>query len=211
MSTQEHYFSGEPASTGDLRPLRVRLRGREVAVHTASGVFSGDRLDPGTRVLLDAVEDPPPEGTLVDVGCGWGPLALAMAQASPGADVLAVDVNARARDLTSRNAAGLGLTNVTTMSPEQALERLGDPAGGPGGIDEIWSNPPIRIGKGPLHALLTTWLGRLAPTGRAHLVVQRNLGADSLHRWLADEGFEVTRTASSKGYRVLSVQGSATR
>jgi 16S rRNA (guanine1207-N2)-methyltransferase len=201
VSAHDHYFSAEPASPGELRPLRVRLRGREVSVRVAAGVFSGDRLDLGTRVLLDAVDDPPATGTLVDVGCGWGPLTIAMAQASPGARVLAVDVNARARDLTARNAAALGLGNVTVLEPAQALDEL------PDGIDEIWSNPPIRIGKAALHELLTTWLTRLRPDGRAHLVVQRNLGADSLHRWLAEElGTDVTRTASSKGFRVLTVR-----
>ena len=201
MSAHDHYFSAEPASPGELRPLRVRLRGREVSVQVAAGVFSGDRLDLGTRVLLDAVDDPPAAGTLVDLGCGWGPVTIAMAQASPGARVLAVDVNARARDLTARNAAALGLANVTVLEPGHALEAL------PDGIDELWSNPPIRIGKAALHELLSTWLTRLRPDGRAHLVVQRNLGADSLHRWLAEElGADVTRTASSKGFRVLTVR-----
>jgi 16S rRNA (guanine1207-N2)-methyltransferase len=201
VSAPDHYFSAEPASPGELRPLNVRLRGRELTVQVARGVFSGDRLDLGTRVLLDAVDDPPAAGTLVDVGCGWGPLTIAMAQASPAARVVAVDVNARARDLTARNARALGLDNVTVVHPDEAPALLTE------GIDEIWSNPPIRIGKGPLHELLREWLGRLRPDGRAQLVVQRNLGADSLHRWLAEElGTDVVRTASAKGFRVLTVR-----
>jgi len=201
VSAPDHYFSAEPASPGELRPLNVRLRGRELTVQVARGVFSGDRLDLGTRVLLDAVDDPPAAGILVDVGCGWGPLTIAMAQASPAARVVAVDVNARARDLTARNARALGLDNVTVVHPDEAPALLTE------GIDEIWSNPPIRIGKGPLHELLREWLGRLRPDGRAQLVVQRNLGADSLHRWLAEElGTDVVRTASAKGFRVLTVR-----
>lgn len=204
MSTPDHYFSAEPASPAELRPLRVRLRGRDVAVHAAPGVFSGDRLDLGTRVLLDAVDDPPETGTLVDVGCGWGPITLAMGLASPGARVYGVDVNHRAVDLTARNAAALGLGNVSALEADEALGTFR--AQGTR-IDEIWSNPPIRVGKAALHELLTVWLGLLAPTGRAHLVVQKNLGADSLHRWLAEElGADVTRTASSKGFRVLTVR-----
>ncbi|WP_345216078.1 class I SAM-dependent methyltransferase [Georgenia halophila] len=205
MSTPDHYFSREPASAAESRALHVRLRGREVTVQVAAGVFSGERLDLGTRVLLDAVDDPPQTGTLVDVGCGWGPLTLAMALASPEATVLGVDVNPRARDLTARNAAALGLRNVTALSPDDALKDLTGTGDGVGVVDEIWSNPPIRIGKGPLHELLRTWLEVLSPTGRAHLVVQRNLGADSLHRWLEGEGHDVVRTASAKGYRVLTV------
>ncbi len=203
MTAPDHYFSAEPASPAELRPLRVLLRGREVTVQGAGGVFSGDRLDLGTRVLLDAVTDPPATGTLVDVGCGWGPVALAMAMASPDATVLAVDVNARALDLARRNAESLGLTNVRVQQADDALADLAGTT-----VDEIWSNPPIRIGKPALHALLRSWLGLLAPAARAHLVVQRNLGADSLHRWLADElGADVARTASAKGFRVLTVTG----
>ncbi|MFH5822557.1 class I SAM-dependent methyltransferase [Georgenia sp. AZ-5] len=204
MSAPDHYFTARPASPGELRTLDVRLRGHEVRVTTAPGVFSGDRLDLGTRVLLDAVDDPPEQGTLVDVGCGWGPVTLAMALASPGARVVGVDVNARALDLTRRNAAALGLANVTALEAGEALERF---AAEGTRIDELWSNPPIRVGKAALHELLRGWLGLLAPGGRAQLVVQKNLGADSLHRWLADElGMDVARTASSKGFRVLTVR-----
>jgi 16S rRNA (guanine1207-N2)-methyltransferase len=204
VPTPDHYFSAEPASPAELRPLHVDLRGRDVRVHAAPGVFSGDRLDLGTRVLLDTVDDPPAAGTLVDVGCGWGPITLAMALAAPEARVYGVDVNRRAVDLTRRNAAALGLGNVTALAAEEALAAF-DRDGTR--IDEIWSNPPIRVGKQALHELLRRWLGLLAPTGRAHLVVQKNLGADSLHRWIEEElGQDVTRTASSKGFRVLTVR-----
>ncbi|XNQ42964.1 methyltransferase [Georgenia phoenicis] len=197
----EHYFTAQPASPGETRTLDVTLRGRAVQVRTAPGVFSGDRLDIGTRVLLDAVPDPVPTGTLVDLGCGWGPVTLAMAAAAPQARVVAVDVNERARDLTARNAAALGLGNVVVADPEQAAGLVA------GGIDELWSNPPIRIGKEALHELLRTWLGRLAPDGRARLVVGKNLGADSLHRWIETElGLPTERLSSSKGFRVLDVR-----
>ncbi|MDD9205089.1 methyltransferase, partial [Georgenia sp. 10Sc9-8] len=186
------------------RELEVVLRGRTVRLRSAAGVFSAGGLDLGTRVLLDRVGDPPATGVLADVGCGWGPVAVAMAQASPGATVWAVDVNERAVDLTARNAAALGLDNVRAAEATRALPQMQDQ-----GVllDEIWSNPPVRIGKSALHDLLRSWLARLAPTGQAHLVVQRNLGADSLHRWLESAlGVEVTRTASAKGYRVLTAR-----
>ena len=197
----EHYFSASPAADGPTRQIDVVLRGRPVQVTTAPGVFSTDRLDPGTRVLLDAVPDPPATGTLVDVGCGWGPITLALALASPQARVVAVDVNERARELTARNAAALGLGNVVVASPEEAAGLVA------GGIDELWSNPPIRVGKVALHELLRTWLGRLSPGGRAQLVVGKNLGADSLHRWLETElALATTRLTSAKSFRVLSVE-----
>lgn len=198
----DHYFSAEPTARPHPRSLRVRLAGREVDVRTAAGVFSADRIDLGTAVLLREVPDPPPEGELLDLGCGWGPLALTLGMLSPAARVWAVDVNPRARELTETNAARLGLGNVRALAPQDVAPDVRFTA--------IWSNPPIRIGKEQLHDLLLHWLPRLAVGAAAHLVVQRNLGADSLHRWLgerfpAGDGWQVGRVGSAKGFRVLRI------
>lgn len=198
-----HYFDPSPAGAQQRRTIRVILRGREVQVQTDRGVFSGDRLDPGTAVLLRTVPDPPATGTLVDLGCGWGPIALAMALAAPGARVLAVDVNERALALTADNAARLGLTNVESWTPDALLTAEPDLM-----VDELWSNPPIRVGKAVLHGLLRTWLSRLRPGASGHLVVQKNLGSDSLQRWImAEIGLDTQRLASAKGFRVITAQG----
>ena len=165
---------------------------------TDSGVFSPGRLDPGTRLLLDAAPPPPREGDLLDLGCGYGPLALALAARTPEARVWGVDVNRRAVDLCAGNAAAAGLANVRCVEP-------GDPSL-PASFALIWSNPPIRIGKPALHELLSSWLARLAAGAAAYLVVQRNLGADSLQRWLAETGWDATRVAARAGYRVLEVR-----
>jgi 16S rRNA (guanine1207-N2)-methyltransferase len=175
----------------------VLLPGLHLELETDAGVFSAGRLDPGTRVLLDTAPAPPPAGNLLDLGCGYGPLALVLATRSPAASVWAVDVNQRALGLCAANAARAGLANVRCITP-----------GGPelpGPLDVIWSNPPLRIGKQALHELLTGWLARLVPGGRAYLVVQRHLGSDSLHRWLEEAGWPVSRLASRSGYRVLEV------
>ncbi|HZK04846.1 MAG TPA: methyltransferase [Actinomycetaceae bacterium] len=197
----DHYFAAEPASAEERREINLSLGGRRVTVETAAGVFSADRLDPGTAVLLGHVPPPPPYGTFVDLGCGWGPIALDLALQSPEGRVVAVDVNERARDLTARNAARLGLQNITVLEPADALSVLG-----PGSVDLLRSNPPIRIGKPALHELLATWFGRLAVDGRAELVVAKNLGSDSLQRWIGSElGLTCERVASSKGFRVFGV------
>jgi 16S rRNA G1207 methylase RsmC len=194
----DHYFSAQPASADDRRTLTVRLAGREVRVQTAPGVFSPGRLDLGTQVLLRTVPPPPASGDLLDLGCGWGPLALTLALLAPDARVWAVDVNLRALDLVRRTAAGLGLDQVRAVTPEDVPDGFRFAA--------IWSNPPIRVGKPALHAMLRTWLARLAPDGEAHLVVQRNLGADPLQRWLTDDlDLLAERVASAKGFRVLRV------
>ena len=105
-------------------------------------------------VLLAQVPAPPPAGTFLDLGCGWGPIALTLGRTAPEATVWAVDVNERALDLLRRNAARLGLDNVRVARPDAVppTERF----------DLIWSNPPIRIGKAALHELLRAWLPRLA-------------------------------------------------
>jgi len=198
---QPHYFDS-PAGAAERRTLHLTLAGRDVDVVTADGVFSGGRLDLGTRVLLREVPDPPATGDLLDLGCGWGPLALTMAMLSPEATIWAVDVNERALQLTRQNADKLRLTRLRARVPDKVPADVRFAA--------IWSNPPIRVGKAELHAMLLHWLPRLTPDGEAYLVVQRNLGADSLHAWLqdgltAEHGgpFTVTRAGSAKGYRVL--------
>lgn len=198
----EHYFTASPATAAQERTHSFTVRGREHTVVTASGVFSSDRLDKGTQVLLDHVPDPPETGTLLDLGCGWGPISLALADAAPAARVLATDVNERALDLTARNAAAAGHGNVEVVAASELhdrMERDGLRA------DLIWSNPPVRVGKEALHALLLAWLPLLAEDGEAWLVVGKNLGADSLAAWLGGSGYVVTREASSKGFRVLRV------
>lgn len=197
-----HYFTARPASPGDLRPLTVRLAGRELQLATASGVFSPDRLDAGTQVLLREAPAPPAHGDLLDLGCGWGPVSLHLALTAPGARVWGVDVNERSVDLLRRNAEHLGLDGVRACLPDDVPDDVRFAA--------IWSNPPIRVGKAVLHDLLLRWLPRLDHGGSAYLVVQKNLGSDSLQRWLTDQlgprGFTVERHASAKGFRVLHVQ-----
>jgi 16S rRNA G1207 methylase RsmC len=180
------------------RTISVQLAGRHLNVTTANGIFSPERIDTGTQVLLANVPTPPPGGNLLDLGCGWGPIALTLALESPRATVWAVDVNERALELVRRNAESLGLTNINAVTPADVP--------GDARFMSIWSNPPIRVGKNELHAMMLSWLPRLEPGTDAWLVVQRNLGSDSLHRWLQAElpqDFVVTRAATNKGYRVL--------
>jgi 16S rRNA (guanine1207-N2)-methyltransferase len=194
-----HYFSADAGGRERRQTITARVWGQELQLVTASGVFAGDALDRGTAVLLR--ESPIPTGRprILDLGCGYGPIALAIAQACPGAVVDAVDVNERALELCRDNARTLRVADrVNVLRPEEV-----DPDTR---YDEIWSNPPIRIGKEPLHALLLIWLDRLRADGVARLVVGKNLGADTLQRWLGEQGYAVLRAASAKGFRVLVVR-----
>lgn len=192
-----HYFEPRPAAASRPSTVRLDLPDQSFELATDRGVFSGDRVDAGSKYLLLEAPPPPTEGTLVDLGCGYGPIACTLAARAPGATVWAVDVNERALELCGANAARLGLGNVVVAAPGDVPADLA--------VDLLWSNPPIRVGKAALHDLLLGWLRRLRPTGRAVLVVQKHLGADSLHRWLEGEGWAVARLGSRAGYRLLDV------
>jgi 16S rRNA G1207 methylase RsmC len=196
----EQYFSAHPQSNDARHHITVTLRGNEYVVEVAGGVFSENRLDLGTSVLLKDAPIPPATGNLLDLGCGWGPISLALAHESPAATVWALDINERALELTAKNAALAHISNIHAATAEQLPADIE--------FDTIWSNPPIRIGKSALHELLMAYLPRLAAGGYAYLVVQRNLGSDSLIPWLSQalgDGFTVSKYSSSKGYRVIEV------
>ena len=197
----DHYFSQEPTSKFEPKQIEIQLGGQSLTVDTASGTFSPGRLDSGTEILINHVELAPKEGAILDLGCGWGPITLALALNSPRATIFGVDINPRSLALTKLNSESLALTNVQTATPEQIHETLE--------FSGIWSNPPIRIGKKELHDLLLKWLPRLTIGGEAYLVVQKNLGSDSLQRWLTatlPNNFEVSRLTSERTYRIIKVR-----
>ena len=190
------YFDADPTVASKPQSIELVLPDVFLALTTDTGVFSGNKVDGGSRYLLQ--EHPlisPEVRTILDLGCGYGPIGLVAAKRAPQAQVWGVDVNERAVDLANTNAAANNLTNATFTTP----------AGIPDDVrfDLILSNPPIRIGKSALHELLAEWLERLTPAGRAWMVVQKHLGSDSLAAWLAGEGWETTRLGSRKGFRLL--------
>ncbi|MFT4147204.1 MAG: methyltransferase [Micrococcaceae bacterium] len=196
---QEHYFSQQPSVKEKPKVIDVKLNGKEYKLQTSSGTFSPGHLDTGTKTLLDEV--PAATGDIMlDVGCGWGPLALTMALQSPQAKVYAIDVNERSLELTQSNADFLGRRNIIVGKPENLDPKLE--------FDLIWSNPPIKVGKQELHHILQMWLPRLKKGGSAYLVVAKKLGAESLLKWLQAEfsTMECSRFARNKGFHVLKVQ-----
>ena len=198
--SSDHYFSKEPKSEYQPKQIELDVAGEVFKVSTASGTFSPLRLDVGTSVLIDHLELAPQEGNILDLGCGWGAIALNLAKHSPKAKVWAVDVNNRSLELTAENAKIIGLENIQTATPDSVPKEIS--------FSGIWSNPPIRIGKKELHELLLGWLPRLENGASAYLVVQKNLGSDSLQKWLTEtltDGYEVSRLTSVKTYRIIKV------
>ena len=191
----DHYFSADPSVPFERERFTCEIWGHELTLVSGSGVFSRGHLDRATAVLFRETE-PPAQGQVLDLGCGYGVIGLAIARAVPLANVTAVDVNERALVLANENAETLGLEGRFIACRPDAVPSDAT-------YDEIWSNPPIRIGKDALHELLLTWLPRLRPEGRLVMVVGKNLGADSLQRWLGEQGYPTQRLASAKGFRVL--------
>jgi 16S rRNA (guanine1207-N2)-methyltransferase len=200
MVTQDHYFSTDPKVASHPRTIAVRLPDLSFELDTDRGVFAHGHLDAGTDLLLRSI-GPVPPGEIVDVGCGYGAIAITLALRNPDARVWAVDVNRRALDLCARNAERAGAGNVVPADPDNVPDRVQFAA--------VYSNPPVRLGKEALHALLLTWIGRLQPGAAATLVVQRHLGADSLAAWLIGLGHHVERVRSKAGYRILEVHAAA--
>ena len=223
--SNDHYFSATPSASATSTERRVHLQGIEYTVMTQPGVFSHERVDKGTAVLLDKVPFPDvkPGQLAVDIGCGWGPITIALAAAVRDSlseseakqqddsitEIWGVDVNERSCELTERNLQRAGLWEAPGLAsavytPDKAFAALGDRK-----VSLIWSNPPVRIGKEALHELLVSWLSVLTDDGVAYLVVQKNLGADSLQKWLHGQGFSCEKLASAKGFRILEArQGS---
>jgi 16S rRNA G1207 methylase RsmC len=194
-SPEDHYFTADPTVAFKRAPVRASVWGHELALTSGSGVFAQGRVDIGTSVLFRETT-PPAGGRILDLGCGYGVIGLAIAAAAREAVVTGVDVNERAVLLANENAESLGVSDrFTARTPPDVS------AGAT--YDELWSNPPIRIGKTALHELLLTWFPRLVPGGRAVMVVGKNLGGDSLQRWLQEQGYPTSRLASAKGFRVL--------
>ena len=193
----EHYFSEQP--TGEFKPKKIvtAIDGQRAELLTAGGTFSPDHMDTGTAILLEHAYQAPNSGNLLDLGCGWGPIALTLAKKNPEATVWAVDVNERSLELTRMNAEKLGLTNIRVAHVDDVPGELT--------FTGIWSNPPIRVGKEALHDILNKWLVRLDEECEAYLVVSKDLGADSLLKWMQAEfaALQSERIETAKGFRII--------
>jgi 16S rRNA (guanine1207-N2)-methyltransferase len=195
-NSSSQYFDADPAAASKRGTIELVLPDVYLTLTTDSGVFSGSKVDSGSRYLLqDHPTIDPSATTILDLGCGYGPIGLTAAKRAPQATVWGTDVNTRAIGLANENATANDIENAHFVTAQEV----------PGDVrfDLIITNPPIRIGKAALHDLLTEWLDRLTPDGRAWLVVQKHLGSDSLAAWLTDQGWATTRLGSRKGYRIL--------
>src|SRR5438093_7011192 len=140
------YFEARPEVGSRPRTVRLHLADLDLQLQADRGVFGSKGVDLGTLVLLREAPLPPAEGELLDLGCGYGPIALTLARRAPGARVWAVDVNRRALELARANADAAGVANVIVAEPGEVPDDVS--------FAGIWSNPPVHVGKAALHDLL---------------------------------------------------------
>ena len=170
----EHYFTDDPSSPHEVRSLTLRCGDRLLDCRTDAGVFSRDRLDPGTALLLEAIYKAMPAdfaGRALDLGCGWGAVGLSLACKYPHAELVLCDVNRRALALAEQNLASNGLHAQCVRSDGLAQVQ--------GHYALIAVNPPIRAGKATVYRLFDESRERLEPGGALFVVIRKQQGAPS--------------------------------
>ncbi len=191
----DHYFSRRPAAAHAAREFRAVLRGRTLAFRTDSAVFSRSEVDRGTELLVNALAIGPGQ-SLLDLGCGYGPIGLAVAATVEGARVAMTDVNRRALALARRNA------DANRLAVEVLEGPLYEPVAGRA-FDHVASNPPIRAGKPVVHGIVDGAPAHLAPGGSLWLVARTRQGAPSLREKMREVFGAADVVARGGGYHVL--------
>ncbi len=197
----EQYFATSPAAASRPKELELAFEGREYRFVTDAGVFSGDRLDGGTELLLRATL-PHLSGRVLDLGCGWGAVGVIAGKACPRCEVVLCDVNERACALARENLRRNGVV---------AKAFCGDGLGAvEGSFDWILLNPPIRAGKQAVYALFRDSARRLVPGGRLAVVIRKQQGAASAEVFLETLFQRVSLTLRKKGYHVYLCEEAGT-
>lgn len=188
------YYAKNPDAAHDIHELRVSLLGQSMIFLTDAGVFSKKMIDYGSQVLLNSLTDLEAGRKLLDVGCGYGPLGLALAKAQ-GVVPTMVDVNSRAIELARKNAEKNGVT--ATILQSDIYEQV------EGQFDYIISNPPIRAGKQVVHAIIEESLSYLVAGGHLTIVIQKKQGAPSAKTKMLEVFGNCEVLKKDKGYYIL--------
>ena len=190
----DHYYTANPASAHDERRVALTALGNELVFTTDAGVFSRDGLDKGTEALLNALPVPM-EGRVLDLGCGWGPVGVALGKKYPALEIVMTDINQRAAELARRNLAANGVqAQVVQGDGFAAVE---------GSFDTILTNPPIRAGKAVIYALFREARARLNPGGALYIVIRKQQGAPSALKFLREVYADAEVIDRSGGFHVI--------
>lgn len=196
----QHYYSKNPQTTSKPQEWAYTLRGEKIQFQTDSGVFSKNEVDFGSRLLIEAFEDSSVEGPILDVGCGYGPIGIAIAKSFPLKKVHMVDVNTRAIELAKKNALKNSADNVEIYESD-GLSSVSEE-----GFSAIVTNPPIRAGKETVFRFYEEAFEKIAPGGSLWVVIQKKQGAPSTQEKL-EELFGNSRVADKKkGYFIFEAR-----
>lgn len=195
----DHYYTKNPSVKSDEATWTFPLRGREFRFTSDAGVFSKTTVDFGSRLLIDSFEYPEAvEGPILDVGCGYGPIGLALASAYPTVTVEMVDVNERALQLARRNAEANQIANVNIYESSVYTN-----VSGPARFAAVVTNPPIRAGKQTVHDILSGSYEYLLPGGTLTAVIQKKQGAPSAQKKMTEVFGNAEVIARDKGYWII--------
>ncbi len=194
-----HYYLNDQSLDHNIKTYDVTIKKTTLRLHTDLGVFSKDALDYGTRFLLETIEINDQIQTIIDMGCGYGPIGLYMAKTYPNTIVYMRDVNLRAVELALKNQAENKIKNVN-ISAGFLFEDLKVEA------DMILSNPPIRAGKQTIFKLYEDAHTSLKQGGLLAVVIQKKQGAPSTFDKLTSLFTTCKVLDKSKGYWVIQAQ-----
>ena len=189
----DHYYTENPASAHDERRIVLSILGQELTFTTDAGVFSRDGLDRGTELLLEAL--PELTGRVLDLGCGWGAVGVALGKKYPALEIVMTDINQRAVDLARRNLARNGVAAEVVQG--DGFENVA------GEFDAIITNPPIRAGKAVIYGLFREARDRLNPGGALYVVIRKQQGAPSALKYLKETFAEAETIDRSGGFHVM--------
>ena len=189
----DHYYTESPASAHDERVVRLKALGNELTFTTDAGVFSRDGLDRGTEALLEAL--PTLSGRVLDLGCGWGAVGVALGKRYPGLEIVMTDINRRAVELARRNLDANGVRAEVVQG--DGFEHV------TGEFDAILTNPPIRAGKAVIYGLFADARAFLKPGGALYVVIRKQQGAPSALKYLKEIYAEAETIDRSGGFHVL--------
>ncbi|MEH7386602.1 class I SAM-dependent methyltransferase [Bacillus sp. JJ1521] len=193
----EHYYTSKPTVASNQKTLSFVLKGHSFSFTSDSGVFSKNEVDFGSRLLVEEFRAPEVVGAFLDVGCGYGPIGLALAKVHNDRSVEMIDVNERAIELAKKNAEMNKVSNVEIHQSDlfANVENRGFAA--------IISNPPIRAGKKVVHHILEESYQYLVPGGELWVVIQKKQGAPSAIEKLETIFEEVEIVERKKGYHII--------
>jgi 16S rRNA (guanine1207-N2)-methyltransferase len=193
----DHYFSENPLSKSEPIKWTYQLRNHSFTFLTDTGVFSKKEVDFGSRLLIETFVEPEVKGDILDIGCGYGPIGLALAKTNPDRTVYMVDVNKRALSLAEQNASLNRVNNVVVME-SNLYENVPHYK-----FAAIVTNPPIRAGKKVVHQILEDSFHLLEKKGSLWVVIQKKQGAPSAQKKLESIFEEVEVVKRDKGYYIL--------